>query len=284
MASALLFEPHELKGLKSVLYVVLDSLRWDSFAKAKTPVINRWTTKRLKRFSYASWTQPSHSCLLSGLLPFESLPGVLASFTYATDFSLWAHALSGTDAAKQHLYGDFCLPSMAQRCGWHTVGSVAMPVLNETTPFSRGFDHYSLAPAGSNLGTQAESIIPLLSDNKNFIFINACETHYPYLLPRSSMPRISGMNGVIRDWGDTSLERKVPFTLEDMKSLHDSQIRGAELADERIGRLLDVLAKPAFLLVVSDHGELFGEAGMFGHGPFFHPALFEVPLAVGIVR
>jgi hypothetical protein len=31
----------------------------------------------------------------------------------------------------------------------------------------------------------------------------------------------------------------------------------------------------------ADHGELFDEEGYFGHGPIFHPKVFEVPFVEG---
>jgi len=285
-----LFDTNELKGIRSVAFVVADSLRWDSFQEASKPVIDRWAPRQAKRFSYASWTQPSHSCLLSGLLPHQSLAGTLAAATYASDHSLWAYVLAGDEGARRHLYPEFCLPLMAQRCGWRTIGRVALPILNQSTSFSRGFDDYALAPPGSNLGAQIESLSFSLSPGKNFIFINAGETHYPYLLPRARMPRISGMHGTLArhleigsDEAVRSLE-EVEFSSQDMAAMHASQVKAMELVDKRIENLLNLLPKPVFLLIVSDHGELFGEDGFFGHGPFFHRMLFEVPLAAGVVK
>ena len=39
-----------------------------------------------------------------------------------------------------------------------------------------------------------------------------------------------------------------------------------------------------WITVTADHGELFGEGGYFGHGPFAHPKLLEVPFLEGRVR
>jgi hypothetical protein len=285
-----LFEANALANIRSVAFVVLDSLRWDSFELASKPILDRWAPIQAKRFSYASWTQPSHCCLLSGLLPHRSPTGQLAAATYLSDFSLWAHVLGGHEDAKRHLYPEFCLPLMAQRCGWCTIGRVAMPVLNESTVFVRGFDDYSLSPAGSNFGTQIESISLSLNPDRNFVFINAGETHYPYLLPKARMPQISGVHGALGQLGKVSIGEtarsveEIPFDMDDMAAMHKSQIKAVEMVDSRIDRLLEMLPKPIFLLIVSDHGELFGEDGFFGHGPFFHKILFEVPIATGIVK
>ena len=34
--------------------------------------------------------------------------------------------------------------------------------------------------------------------------------------------------------------------------------------------------------MTSDHGELFGEGGYFGHGPIAHEKVFEVPFVEGL--
>ena len=39
-----------------------------------------------------------------------------------------------------------------------------------------------------------------------------------------------------------------------------------------------------WVTVTSDHGELFGEGGWFGHGPVVHEKVFEVPLVEGLAR
>ena len=39
-----------------------------------------------------------------------------------------------------------------------------------------------------------------------------------------------------------------------------------------------------WLVLTSDHGELFGEEDYFGHGPVAHEKLLEVPFLEGLVR
>jgi arylsulfatase A-like enzyme len=38
-----------------------------------------------------------------------------------------------------------------------------------------------------------------------------------------------------------------------------------------------------YLVITSDHGDLFGEGGMFGHGAVVHEKVLEVPFAEGLV-
>src|SRR4051794_6892028 len=72
-------------GTRNLVMVVFDSLRYDSWVDAAPqnlaalgPVERRW--------SYATWTAPSHYNLLMGLLPHTSPPEVYASEYYKEDF------------------------------------------------------------------------------------------------------------------------------------------------------------------------------------------------------
>lgn len=249
--------------------------------------LDRWTPTKSKRFSYASWTQPSHSCLLSGLLPYESIPGQLASKIYKDDLDFWCTALgtSKKTPSIEHLLPEFSLALLAHKSGWGTYGRVAMPVLNPATAFSRGFDDYELSPAGSSLGAQIESLSLFTNREKCFVFINAGDTHYPYLMPKGSMPRVSGIHGVASQlFINEHASYAVPFSPSELKELHMSQVKGFERSLIHLESLIDNMRKPLLLVLTSDHGELFGEDNYFGHGPFFHKLLFEVPLAIGVIK
>ena len=53
--------------------------------------------------------------------------------------------------------------------------------------------------------------------------------------------------------------------------------------DGVFARLFDRLPDDTWVIVTSDHGELFGEASFFGHGPVMHEKVLEVPFIEGIV-
>ena len=48
--------------------------------------------------------------------------------------------------------------------------------------------------------------------------------------------------------------------------------------------LFDLVPRDTYITVTSDHGELFGEEGYFGHGPVQHDKVFEVFLVEGKLR
>ena len=54
--------------------------------------------------------------------------------------------------------------------------------------------------------------------------------------------------------------------------------------DGLLEKLYDVVPPRTWIVVTSDHGELFGESGYFGHGPINHEKVHEVPFAEGVIR
>ncbi|MDZ7723799.1 MAG: sulfatase-like hydrolase/transferase [candidate division KSB1 bacterium] len=63
--------------------------------------------------------------------------------------------------------------------------------------------------------------------------------------------------------------------------LRERQIRAVEYLDTVLERLFNSVPVNTYITVTSDHGELFGEQGYFGHGPIMHDKVFEVPFVEG---
>jgi arylsulfatase A-like enzyme len=74
-----------------------------------------------------------------------------------------------------------------------------------------------------------------------------------------------------------------PFSAEQLKALHAQQVRCVEYLDGLIGKLMAKAPENTYFIVTSDHGELFGEDGYFGHGPIMHEKCFEIPFVEGRV-
>lgn len=75
------------KAENNFIIVILDSCRWDSFMAAEPKTITKLSGGKVeKRYTYASWTAPSHYNLLTGLLPHTTPPNVYASEYYKEDF------------------------------------------------------------------------------------------------------------------------------------------------------------------------------------------------------
>ena len=79
-------------GARNLVFVVLDSLRYDSLIDAAPQTLPALGSVQ-RRWSYASWTAPSHYNLLMGLLPHSSPPEVYASEYYKDDFLRYSERL-----------------------------------------------------------------------------------------------------------------------------------------------------------------------------------------------
>ena len=118
--------------------------------------------------------------------------------------------------------------------------------------------------------------------------INTGETHYPYLLPgekAEDLPHISGVHGVfksldefLKNPGHFVKDRKEDefFTADQFKAFYAKQVVCVEHLDAVVGRFMERCPDNTYFMIMSDHGELFGEDGYFGHGPIFHEKVFEV--------
>ncbi len=270
--------------MNSLVWLVLDSCRYDSFVRARKPVLDAFAvangTTVERRWSYASWTAPAHLAFLMGLVPHRSPRGVFASAVYRQEFVRWSERLGGAlDFAA--LLPHLSLPRLLGRLGYRTVGRVSLPVLNEATLLAAHFDDYRLMDQHADFGGMiGEMTSP--PGQPLFCFCNLGETHYPYMLEAAEVPRLSGVHGVLGNLGQGQEAAEPPFfNAELMQRLHDQQVRCVEHVDELCARLLAKCPAGTHLIVTADHGELFGEDGYFGHGPIMHDKVFEVPFLEG---
>ncbi len=268
--------------------MILDSLRYDSWAAAPPPSLSVLGVAE-RRFSYATWTAPSHYNLLMGLMPHTSPTQVLSSDYYQRDFLRYSERLGLPDMEYRKLLPSLFLPTyLKHTLGYRTHARVSMPVLNPFTAINRDFDSYKLMDSHNDMGAIVDEM-HFDAERPSFWLINAGETHYPYAYPgidSAGLPHISGVHGVfkhldeIRAGGGQAAEF---FTTKVLRELHERQVAAVEYTDTVFTRLLTKLPKNTWLIVTSDHGELFGEDGYFGHGPIMHEKVLEVPFLEGQV-
>jgi arylsulfatase A-like enzyme len=73
------------------------------------------------------------------------------------------------------------------------------------------------------------------------------------------------------------------FDQTKLRELHGRQVESVRYLDAVFARLFDLLPSDTWVVVTSDHGELFGEDRFFGHGPVMHEKVLEVPFVEGMV-
>jgi arylsulfatase A-like enzyme len=273
---------------RDLIYIIMDSCRFDSYRKAKTPNMDR-IAKGEMRYSYASWTAPSHHSIFMGQVAHTAPKRVLASEVYKKDFAKWVGRTGIPDLSFKNFVPELSLAKVLGKNGYRTVGRVSMPVLNPLTAFSRFFDEYKLMKDHNDFKGMVEEA-SFSADQPSYYFMNLGETHYPYMLKDEQLPKISGVHGVVKGMDDAIArtsditEEAEPefFTKAEMKALHDQQVRCVEYVDELLGALMDKAPKGTHFIIAADHGECFGEGDYFGHGPVMHRKVFEVPFLEGV--
>jgi hypothetical protein len=273
---------------RNFVIVILDSLRYDSWIAAEPETLGRLGTVE-RRWSYATWTAPSHYNLLMGLLPHTSPAGVYASEYYKQDFLRYTERLGVPDMEFKRLLPSLFLPTYLKHgLGYRTHARVSMPVLNEYTAINRDFDSYRLMPKHNDMAAMLEDL-RFSDDAPSFWLLNVGETHYPYARPDedpSRWPRISGVHGVFKHLDEQAHEHGDAVEFFDntkMRELHGRQIEAVRYLDGVFARLFDLLPSDTWVVVTADHGELFGEDRYFGHGPVQHEKVLEVPFVEGMV-
>lgn len=274
------------------ILVVFDSCRYDSFIQARPRTI-RQLGRVERRWSYASWTSPSHYNLLTGLLPHTSPKHVYASEYYKNEFLKFNERLGVKDLKFASLVPKLYLPVfLKETLGYRTHARVSLPVLNPKTILNTGFDTYKLMENHNDMRAMVREL-RFSEEYPSFYLLNVGETHYPYALPDEppeEWPRISGVHGVFKHLDDQVVggklvSRKEKFFDEaKLEMLRKRQVRAVKYLDSVIEELFDTVPQNTYITITADHGELFGESGYFGHGPIYHEKVWEVPFVEGKLR
>ncbi len=282
------------QGRNNYLIVILDSCRYDAFMEARPRTVSALGEVQ-RRWSYASWTAPSHYNLLMGLLPHSSPQQVYASEYYKRDFFKYQERLGAERIEFKSLVPQLFLPTFLKwKLGYHTHAMVSLPVLNPATLLNKDFDSFTLMPTHNDMAAMVERL-SFSPDRPSFYLLNVGETHYPYALPNEpseEWPKIHGVHGVFKHLDDAVVGGKLIedeegerfFDQDKLDRLRKRQVHAVRYLDEVFERLFDIVPPNTYITITADHGELFGEEGYFGHGPINHEKAYEVPFVEGKIR
>lgn len=282
------------RTLNNYILVILDSCRYDALMTAAPRTLHYLGTVE-RRWSYASWTAPAHYNLLMGLLPHSSPRHVYASEYYKRDFLRYNERLGTEQIEFKSLVPHLYLPTFLKRkLGYRTHALVSLPVLNPATLLNRDFDTFTLMPKHNDMAAMLDRMV-FSPDYPSFYLLNVGETHYPYAPPdepEDQWPKIHGVHGVFKHLDEIVVGGKLVeeeggakfFDQEKLDLLRARQIEAVRYLDGVFEQLFDLLPPQTYVTVTADHGELFGEAGYFGHGPIHHEKVYEVPFVEGKLR
>jgi hypothetical protein len=221
---------------------------------------------------------------------------VYASEYYKEDFYNFNKRLGAKGVEFAKMVPGLWLPGFLRNVlGYETHARVSLPVLNPRTGVNRDFDSFVLMDKHNDMRAMLATM-KFSSERPCFYLLNVGETHYPYARPdedSSMWPRISGVNGVFKnlesqidEHGNLLAAKDAPafFDQDRLDQLKARQVDTVRYLDGVFAELWEMLPPKTHVIVTSDHGELFGESGYFGHGPIMHDKVFEVPFLEGRIR
>lgn len=175
----------------------------------------------------------------------------------------------GFDHYEDFMEGDASSSLFKERAQESTAGMLAMNAVN----WYQGQDMFMSWEAF------ADDIAEWTSEAEDpyFLWIFLVDSHLPYLPPKRYRTQ-SQIKTYLANMG-LFLGRDPPFesVLHDVvTTAYENSLR---YTDEFLSFLTDELADP-LLVVHGDHGEVFGEHGMYGHGRQLYEELVNVPLVV----
>jgi arylsulfatase A-like enzyme len=284
-------------GVVNVLVIVWDTVRAESLSlygheRATTPRLDRLAAESVvfdRAFSASPWTLPGHATLFTGRLPHELSASWFqrlddAQPTLAEVFRLAGHATGGFVANHNYtaydsglargfdVYRDYrlSLGQLIRSSAFTQTSSGARMIrarsleelwgglreANWSPPQKRDSDRKH----SDELNQQFLAWVEGLGGRPFFGFINYFDAHEGY-------------------WSPPEFRERFPRGLE---GGYESAIA---YQDDRVGLLLDELQRRGILdntivVITSDHGELLGEHGLFGHAKALYVPLLHVPLMV----
>jgi arylsulfatase A-like enzyme len=303
-------------GSPNVLLIVLDTVRADNlslygYPRATTPSLARWANRGV-RFDWAlapsCWTYPSHCSFFTGRWPrdldshwhpvLDTPAPTVAEFLASRGYDTAGFAAntrfcsyeSGMARGFAH-YEDYPL-SARTILGTTAVGRwITKYVLCYRDLYGRKWAQYQSRDAremnraflGWLTRAQKQQV-----RRPFFAFLNYLDAHGPFLPPADHLRRL-GMHPeswrdyeMLLDFGDRD---KSEVSTRDVTLARDGYDDCVAFLDSQVGALLDELDGRGLLantvvMITSDHGEEFGEHGLFYHGHSLYLDLVHVPLIV----
>lgn len=258
---------------ESVLFVTLDSCRYDSFRDAATPAMDVVAPLHAA-VAPCHFTYGSHAAMFMGFTPAVTTdPVPLLNPKYAKLFKLRGPAFGGKGGEGYVLDGRDVIDGFARR-GFATYGTGAVRWFDPATPVSdalvRSFGAFFYAGSYWRGAEQVAWLTERIAGHdggKVFAFLNLGETHTPYW----------------HEGADWSREDNpcIPFQTVDRRAeCRDRQIACLEYLDDVLAPLLARFAG-ATVLICGDHGDCWGEDGLWEHG-IPHRFTLEVPLLMRV--
>ncbi|MCB9676168.1 MAG: sulfatase [Alphaproteobacteria bacterium] len=267
-----------------ILLVSIDTLRADhlgtyGYTRPTSPFVDSLAERGTRYdafWSPSSWTLPSHTTMLSGLLPDRH------------------GAIEGEVRIGP---GVPMLQETLKSAGYRTAGVVATLFVSRRFGFERGFDHFEdfgiTDPAANNRGVvDAEEVFAQAlhwaqqqpDGTPLFAFLHVYDVHYTYNPPapfdeRFDRPAKLG-DAVYKNYFHYKKRPLDPVQMEHQIAQYDEEIAYVDAKLAELVTAWEAGGRPVIVAVTADHGEEFGERGSWGHAHTLYPEQLHVPFVV----
>jgi arylsulfatase A-like enzyme len=291
----------------NVVLITMDTVRADhlsayGYFRKTTPHIDRLAARGVSfenAVAPASWTLPSLASIFTGLLPHQdganvfrptnpawvSLGDVLKKYGYVTaGFNANGfYGESGWGLNDGFQAYDDCPSTIKYNLARTVVGrTLVQPVYQAT----KRFDAFYRRDAGA-LNADVFRWLRSRPSRPYFLYINYMDAHSPYYAPYPYNHRFgSASEQLIRRVGFVDkLSPSVSLTAQDQEALIASYDNSLAYVDDQVGKLFQLLqASPdwanTYVVITADHGEAFGEHGVYHHANDLNWEEIHVPLII----
>lgn len=252
----------------SVLLITLDSCRYDAFQVARAANIKA-IGPLYQAMAPGNFTYASHAAMLVGFTPgVSTLDEAYVNPKFGKIFKLVSGGWPGHSPPHIELDGKNIIDGF-NKLGFLTIGSGAVGWFNPDTPTGRNltedFQQFFYPGNTYSINAQVDWLMRHINESNQpvFAFLNVGETHVPYYFEGAP-------------W-DMHRNPCVPFSDDnDAAECRIRQIACIEYVDNAIKPLLEIFQKHT-TIVSADHGDCWGEDGLWEHG-IHHTKVLEVPL------
>ena len=255
---------------ENVLFITLDSCRYDTFANTSAPHIKAVAPLH-KAQAPSYFTYGSHSAMFVGFTPgIAGAAQPLLDPKFGKLFKLVGAGFAGKGTEGYQLHGRNIIEGF-RNLGYATIGTAAMGWFDPKTATGRhlsdSFESFYYAGAyylRRQIGWLQKELA-LQAGRPTFTFINVGETHVPYWHEGAA-------------WAPEDNPCQ-PFQIEDRSA--DCRYRQAACLDFADGLLAPIIEQHLdhTIIICGDHGDCWGEDGLWEHG-IMHEMTTTVPLLI----
>lgn len=257
----------------SFLFVTLDSCRYDTFEAAAAPNLKQVGTL-FRSHAPGNFTYSSHAAMFMGFTPGdEHSAAPYVNPKIGKIFRVQSAQTFPDRPSFVNLQGRNVLDGLG-RLGYRRIGTGAVGWFDTKTPAAqelvKDFDEFWYAGNLWSLSRQVDWVLDRLPQGGPvFAFLNVGETHAPYYHQGAPW---SPDDNPCAPFGESN----------DAEESRRRQIACVEHADRVLAPLLDAFGS-ANVLICADHGDAWGEDGLWEHG-IHHEAVLAVPLVFRLAQ